>query len=380
MADDQDPEELNSPEDTYDMCDNCREYHTLTSCPAQGEVIKYTFVPDNICEECCRESFLSDPDSCLMYFEDCPRVGELQLEILEELAKKHSFEKSKKFPPFFMNTQNTMGVGGHDANPSKYFEGTKMESDLYYDGKEFSFVQVKGEKFAYNKELVDEALDILDEIGEEVPTRLIIKKDDLALLVLQGNRACAIVGNLDLDYPYSLEKSEFLSSIFSGYEIFKEDLKKEIVLFDLAQSNLNWKALNFDEFEELGCAVLSSFDTISNCVRASGSGDEGRDIIATETIKTITGTEQRSWLVQCKHYPDSVISREEIDNIDNLKKRFNFDVYCLMTSGKFGPNSMRLLDAFAKDHIIKRMDKQFLESHLMKHPEILQKFPKLCSE
>lgn len=371
----------NTNEEEYDMCDNCRQYGTVIGCPAQGEEIKYTFVPDNLCEECCKDSFEFSPSGCLDYFEDCPRVKEVQLEVLKELAEKQKLKASEKFPPFFMNEQNTMGVGGYNADPSKYFEGSKVEVDFTFDGKEFTLVKAGQEKFAYDKKLVNKALRILDKIGEDQPDRFVIKKekkDDQALLLLQGNWACAIIGNLNLNYPYSIEKTEFLSSIFDGYEIFKEDVGKEIAIVNLVESNFNWKALNPDEFEELCCAILSSFEMITDCIRTSGSGDEGRDITATENIKTITGTECRKWLVQCKHYPNRTLSREEIDNIDNLKKRFSFDVYCLMTSGKFGPNSIRLLDAFSKDHIIKRMDKLFLESHILKHPELLQRFPKLC--
>lgn len=378
MSDGQDGTEF---ETSYDRCDICGQWGTVIGCPSMGEEIEHGFWDaDDVCESCCSDAFDDDIDSCLTYLGDCPRVEGLLLKKFDSIVNEYKLTKSQKFSDFYLDERNFLGIGVLNANPSDTFKGEEIESDSYFDGIEYSFLQVDNRKFAYSKELVDRALTILKGLGESQPDRAVIINGDFALLALKGEYFSAVITNIgEFEYLYSTEREDFVSNVLKGYEFFKNEIRNDLLVVDTRVVRpFDWEAIDYNEFEELCWAILNTFENISDCNHVSGSGDEGRDLTAMERINTIAGTELRKWLIQCKHYPNGTISKEDIDNLDNLKRRFGFQVYCLMTSGRFGPNATRLLDSFAEDHNIKRWDKKFLEDCLIKHPEILAKFPKLC--
>lgn len=231
-------------------------------------------------------------------------------------------------------------------------------------------------KYAYANTLIETALEILEEIHEEEKEYLVFPNS--GNLLIKGYGTSVVVGNQDVDYPYNVEKDHFLENVINGYAIFEKDVKKEIALVNLNASTFDWEKIDPRQFEELCRDVLSSFKTISNCIRTGASGDEGRDIKADENIKTITGNEKRKWCVQCKHYPNHPVKRQDIEDLSTLQTRFGFDVFCLMTSGSFSPNSIRLLEEYEKKGIIiKYMDKQFLENRLMQVPSLMIKYQAL---
>ena len=365
-------------EEEYDLCDNCRQYKTVISCPSYGEDIEHSWVPDNICEECCKDLFEFDPSGCINSMDDCPRVEQLQIDRIRELTKDE-FKPSEKHQDVIIDNSGSIAIGFGTANVDKVFGEKSVEIDALYEGKDYILVQVSGKTYSFPRQNYEKILELLDEIGEEdLEFLLMINK---GFFIVRGYGVFALLTSSDINYAYSTEKSEFICRVKNGYDIFKNDITDELTIVDLRTPNYNWTKLKPNEFEDLCCAILSSFESFSGCTCVAGSGDEGRDIIATEAIKTATGTEVRKWLVQCKHYPNRSISRREIEDLNTLYTRFKFDVYCLMTSGKFGPNSMRSLDAYeAEGYVIKRMPRAFLEDCIKKHPEILEKFPKLCKK
>jgi hypothetical protein len=370
VADEEDSEE------TYDLCDNCGKYGTVIGCPSCGEQIKYVFVPKNFCEECCDDLFDFDPEGCLQNFGDCPRVEHVQLARIKKLAEKANLKKSGKIPEFFLNSEETLAVGGYNADPKKISKGKMLPVDVFYEGTQYDFAGIGKNKYAYSKALIDQALSILKEAGEEETENMIMSES--GSLVIQGNLACSVIAHVDIEWPYSSEQRDFIEKVRSGYAIFEENVKKEIRLIDLAELKLDWSRLDPNQFEELCCAVLCSFGSISNCVKTGATGDEGRDIKATEKVETFTGFELRKLVVQCKHHPNGSVGRKDIEDLKTLHARFKFDVYCVMTSGTFSPSAMRLLEEYEKGgFIIKYMDRRFLEYRIRLIPTLLEQFPEL---
>lgn len=105
-----------SDESTFDVCANCRQMRTLICCPNYGEVIERTFVPDEICEECCESLFDS---GCINYIEDCSRVKEIQTNLIEQYALKNKLEKSNKGDEVYLNSSHTLAVIGPKGNLNK---------------------------------------------------------------------------------------------------------------------------------------------------------------------------------------------------------------------------------------------------------------------
>lgn len=363
-------------EETYDLCENCGKYGTVIGCPSCGEEIKYTFVPKNFCEDCCDDLFDFDPEGCLQNWGDCPRVEHIQLARIKKIAGEANFKKSREVPEFFLNSEKTLAVGGYDADPKKLSKGRMLPVDVFYEGTQYDFARIGKKKYAYSKALIDQALNILKKVGEEETENMVMSES--GSLVIQGNLASSIIAHVEIEWPYSSEQRDFLEKVRTGYAIFEENVKKEIRLIELTELKLDWSKLDPNQFEDLCCAVLCSFDSISNCVKTGATGDEGRDIKATEKVETFTGVELRKWVVQCKHHPNGSVGRKDIDDLRTLHTRFKFDVYCVMTSGTFSPSAMRLLEEYEKEGFtIKYMNKQFLEDRFRKIPTLLKQFPKL---
>lgn len=366
------------PEDyekSLGACTNCGKYEATTKCVLYNEDIgEPALVEGEICDDCCESTFEEDPSTCVQSGDECPRVKGLQLAILEKIAKKGDFWKSDKIPELFVNSKNTVGVGFLETEPEKIFKDTTIPIDVFYVGGEYDFARKKEKKYAYSKNFVDQALNVLNEIGEEDLEYEVLSKS--GALVLKGSFAWAVIFGLDVDWPYTLETHRFVENVRNGYAIFEEDVKKEIRIADVGPKvNLDWGKLEPRQFEELCRDILGSFPSVSDCVLTGATGDEGRDIKVKERVDTITGVELRNWCVQCKHFPGRVVGRQDIEDLNTLHTRFKFDVYCIMTSGTFGPNALRLLEEYEKQgHNIKYMDKQYLEDRIKQVPSLIDKF------
>jgi hypothetical protein len=361
-------------EESYGPCDSCGQYEATIECSLFDEDIDHGVARGEICEDCCESTFESEPVSCVQNGDDCPRVKHLQLALLKKTAKENNFKKSEKIPEIFANSENTVGIGVFKAKPETTFKDTVIPVDAFYTGSEYDFAKTKQRKYAYSKDFVDQALSILKRMGEEDLEYGILSKS--GALIMKGYSAWSVVSGLDLDWPYMLETRDFLENVRNGYAIFEGDVKKEIKLVDLAtEANLDWSKLEPSQFEELCRDILGSFESISDCVLTGATGDEGRDIKAKERVETITGVELRNWCVQCKHFPSRSVRRQDIEDLNTLHTRFKFDVYCIMTSGTFGPNAIRLLEEYEKQgYKIKYMDRQFLENRIKQVPSLLEKF------
>lgn len=361
----------------YGSCDCCNQCEADMKCSLFDEDIDHGVMEGEICIDCCESTFEEEPAMCLQNCNDSLRVKRSQLAYLEKIAKEgkfKKFKKSNKTPEMYLNPANTIGIGVFKEKPETTFKNKVIPFDAFYTGSEYDLAKTRKQKYAYSKDLVDEALNILKKIGEEELDYGILSKSHI--LVLKGYTAWSVVSALPMDWPYMHEIHGFLENVRNGYAIFEDDVKKEITLVDLAtETSLDWSKLKPGQFEELCADVLDSFDSISDCVLTGATGDEGRDIKAKEEIETITGVELRNWCVQCKHFPSRAIGRRDIEDLNTLYTRFRFDVYCIMTSGTFSPNAIRLLDEYEKQgYKIRQMDRRFLEKRIKKFPNLLKKF------
>jgi hypothetical protein len=74
-----------------------------------------------------------------------------------------------------------------------------------------------------------------------------------------------------------------------------------------------WLNLTPNEFEQF-CHIIIGRNGFKNLKWCGGGGaDKGRDIVCTRTERPFDGAEiQRRWLIQCKHYPKSKLSKGKI--------------------------------------------------------------------
>jgi hypothetical protein len=326
------------------------------------------------CEECCESEFESYPYGCVSYIYDCPRVKYLQRRLLIKIAEKRGLEKFPKLTNVYTNSRKTIALGAYDSEPARLFKGSVEDVDDMYTGAEYGFASV-AKKFAYSRDYLTEVLDALKQLGEEDLDHQVCI--DSEILAIKGRYAWGAVLPVDLELAYSSEKNNFLQMVREGWALFKKDIRDEVRLVDLStKTDIDWDSMNADEFEELCVDVLSSFESIQDCLQIGGSGDEGRDIKAKEKLSTIAGLELRDWCVQCKHFVSRQVNRTNIDDLNTLHTRFKFDVFCIMTSSRLSPGVTRLLEEYEKQAVfsIKIMDRQFLERRIKEVPKLSEKF------
>lgn len=348
-------------------------------CPATEYEIKHGFSGYlEVCEECCEANFESYPWGCVLHYYDCSRVKNLQRQLLAEIAEKKrlkEFSKRAGLGKVYTNTQKTIAIGTHDTDPTKLFSENSEDINTIYVGDDYGFATVADQKFAYWKAYWEEILETLKKLGEEDLTYQVLMKP--GILLIRGYSIWGALAPLDLDLAYTSEKHNFMRKVREGWSLFKQDIRDEMHLVDFSsEAAFDWSRIKPDEFEELCVDILSSFESIQDCMRTGGSGDEGRDIKARERIKTIGAFELRDWCVQCKHFQSRPISRKDIDDLNTLHTRFKFDVFCVMTSSKLSPGAMILLEKYEKQAAfgIKIMDKQFLERRIKEIPELSKRF------
>jgi hypothetical protein len=380
LSDDSEEEYQEENEESYGACDSCNQYDAVTKCSLFDEEIDHGVIQGEICADCCESAFESDPVSCVQLGDECPRVKGLQLATLEKVAREKNYKKSDKIPGIYLDSMNAIGIGVFETKPETAFNDTVIPVDAFYTGREYDFAKAKEQRYAYPRDSINEALSILKRLGEDDLKYGILSKS--GILAIQGYSAWSVASGLAIDWPYMLETRDFLKNMRNGYAIFEDDVRKEIKLVDLAtEASLDWNKLEPRQFEELCADILDSFDSISDCVLTGAVGDEGRDIKAKEKVETIAGVELRNWLVQCKHFPSRPVGRQDIEDLNTLHTRFKFDVYCIMTSGTFGPNAIRLLEEYEKEgYTIRYMERRILEKRIREVPSLLGKFCSLIAK
>ncbi len=380
MSGDFEKEHSEENEEIHGNCDRCNAYPAERKCSLFDEDMDYGVMEGEICHDCCWSTFEDEPERCVQNCDDPSCVKRLQLGVLKKIAEERKFKKSSKNPESYLNSANTILVGFFKEGGTKQFKGKVLPIETFYSGDEYDFVKTAKQKYTYSKDDFDEALKFLKKIGEDDLKYEVYSKS--GILVLEGYYAWALVAGASIEWAYMHETGHFVENVKSGYAIFEDDVKKEISIVDLAtDASLNWARLKPRQFEELCADILSSFASISECVLTGASGDEGRDIKAKEEVETIGGAESRNWCVQCKHFPGRSVGRQEIEDLDKLHTRFRFDVYCIMTSGTFSPNAVRLLEAYeGKRYKIIYMDRRTLETRIKSTPSLLKKFVALTSK
>jgi hypothetical protein len=84
---------------------------------------------------------------------------------------------------------------------------------------------------------------------------------------------------------------------------------------------LDFAHLTYEDFERLCYDILIKRGFIDvHPVGKSNASDGGKDILASEEYRTITGIETRKWIWQCKHSKKS-LNRKDVSEIMIFFKR-----------------------------------------------------------
>ena len=109
--------------------------------------------------------------------------------------------------------------------------------------------------------------------------------------------------------------------------------------------SIDFNHLNESEFEQLCFDILVKLGfTDVHSVGKTNAPDGGKDLIANEHISTLTGSETRKWIWQCKHSKKS-LDRKEIAEISELLTENNAHGYGLFCSNFITPDTLNRLEA-----------------------------------
>jgi hypothetical protein len=138
---------------------------------------------------------------------------------------------------------------------------------------------------------------------------------------------------------------------------------------------LDFSHLSCSDFESLCYQILMAkgFQNV-HPVGKTNAPDGGKDILADEEYQTLTGTEHRKWLWQCKHSKNS-LSRKDVSEIGELMEENKASAYGLFCSNTLTPDLIDRLE-HKKDrniHIV-YYGKVELTTLLSQHPDIIAKY------
>jgi hypothetical protein len=136
---------------------------------------------------------------------------------------------------------------------------------------------------------------------------------------------------------------------------------------------IDWQKIHPHQLEELCWHILFE-NGFQNLEWIGGSGDRGRDILATKTEYPLTGFElQKKWIIQCKRYsrsPSPADLREDIAWAEaHRPDYFLIILTCTMTPGTYDwLNQIQPIETFK----ILVLDKPMLESQILRNFEVLK--------
>gem|GEM_PF-3314768 len=112
----------------------------------------------------------------------------------------------------------------------------------------------------------------------------------------------------------------------------------------VSRASLDFSHLSFAEFEKLCYDYLieKGFRDVHPVGKATVA-DGGKDIIAYEEYKTLTGTERRKWIWQCKHSKKS-LNRKDVSEISDLLAENKATAYGLFCSNSLTPDLINRLE------------------------------------
>ncbi len=138
---------------------------------------------------------------------------------------------------------------------------------------------------------------------------------------------------------------------------------------------LDFAHLTYEDFERLCYDILIKRGFIDvHPVGKSNASDGGKDILASEEYRTITGIENRKWIWQCKHSKKS-LNRKDVSEISDLLQENNASAYGLLCSSSLTPDLINRLELKKSAEVrIAYYGTTELNTLLSQYPDLLAKY------
>lgn len=188
-----------------------------------------------------------------------------------------------------------------------------------------------------------------------------------------GKECLYIKGKLKAIISIETNANEIVDEEYSLF-IRKLDALKKIKP-QVNSATLDFSHLTYEDFERLCYDILIKRGFIDvHPVGKSNASDGGKDILASEEYRTITGIETRKWIWQCKHSKKS-LNRKDVSEINDLLQENNASAYGLLCSSSLTPDLINRLELKKSAEVrIVYYGTTELNTLLSQHPDLLAKY------
>jgi len=368
-------------EEDIQFCDGChKEVSTeeVLECPSSWEEGEHgeTYYR-RFCDECCKSVYNSE--GCQNDVLDCPRAGSIFVEKLNEYALSKGFEESTKHCGVFFGKSRIYCISSFKIEPENVFadKRTSLNHDEMFDGEKGLIVKRGHAISMYGKEPLTEVKRVLDELGFFSFSYDFLQKS--RILVIDGYGAWGAIAPLDATAADpSVEKERFVERTMRGAKFFGiESTKDDLLVLKPSKIRIDWSKIDDRKFVELCRDILHGFPRVKevNITHGSGEADFGQDIEMIEDITDLTSERKQRWAIQCKHFQSRAVNKSDLKlSSFDAYARFNYDVYCVMTSGLISPGCIQFLKSIEQNPKfgikVCKYDKKDLEDLVRARPDL----------
>ena len=188
-----------------------------------------------------------------------------------------------------------------------------------------------------------------------------------------GREYLYIKGKLKAIVTIESNADEIVDAEYSHF-IRKLDALKKIKP-QINRTCLDFSHLTYEDFEQLGYDILNKQGFIDvHPVGKSNAADGGKDILASEEYRTLTGIETRKWIWQCKHSKKS-LNRKDVSEISDLLHENKASAYGLFCSSSLTPDLINRLEMKKSAEVrIVYYGTTELNTLLSQYPELIAKY------
>lgn len=336
-------------------CDSCNRPGQLVECPSSWEEVRDGVIYHRrFCEVCC--SSIYETEGCQDDVEECVRADELFSKQLEIFALKEGLEKSSKHDQLYFDKSKVYCICTHRLSPETLFNDKEyaMEECQFFAGIDHILARTANGLSAYRNDVIDRVEGVFEKLhlfGS--PYRLLTNS---RILVVQRYPAWAAIAPLAddrdaMEMLFSEEKQKFIDKTVEGAVFFGiQSQKDDLIITRPSKLIVDWNRIDDGKFQELCRDLLMTLPGVKEARITGGQGEWGQDIEMVESVRTLTGETERRWVIQCKHFRSRSVAKSDL-KISSFEAflKFDYDVYCVMTSGLVSPGCREFLDMMQKD-------------------------------
>jgi len=373
------PEEEGEDEEEGD-CDSCRKPAKVVECPSSWEEMKWGVkYYKRFCEECCASIY--DYEGCQDDVEDCDRADRLFTRQLDASAVESGLERNIDYPHIYFDKSKIYCISTHHVSPETVFKDKPCawEECHFFMGENDLIAKTEKGATAYRISALDEVKKIFKRLRLSSSRYLVLTKS--RLLIVDGYPAWAAIAPLageeeSMSALFAEEKRRFIDRTMEGAAFFGiQSRKDDLIIARPSKLNIDWSRIDNRKFQELCRDLLRTLPGVKEARITGGPGEWGQDIEMLETVRDLTGETDRRWVIQCKHIMSRSLTKSDlaISSFEAFLK-FDYDVYCVMTSAIVSPGCYYFLDMIQKDKRVKIkcevFDRKRLEDLVKVRPDV----------